>query len=79
MEIRDTSGQEKYNALENMVYIGAHAILILYSITNRPSFERAKKIFLESKNAKDSVKIVYCLIGTHSDHEELRTVTFKEG
>ena len=38
----DTAGQERYAEMNKMYFRGANAALIVYDITNRESFERAK-------------------------------------
>ena len=38
----DTAGQERYAEMNKMYFRGANAALIVYDVTNRISFERAK-------------------------------------
>jgi Ras-related protein Rab-5C len=42
-EIWDTAGQERYHSLAPMYYRGAQAAIVVYDITSRDSFERAKQ------------------------------------
>ena len=39
----DTAGQEKYNSLTKLYFKGASAAIVVYDITERTSFEKAKK------------------------------------
>ena len=39
----DTAGQEKYNSLTKLYFKGASAAIIVYDITDKSSFEKAKK------------------------------------
>ena len=42
MNIWDTAGQERYNSLTKMYFKGAHAALVVYDITDRTSFDKAR-------------------------------------
>ena len=42
LNIWDTAGQEKYNALTKMHFRGAEAAVIMYDITDDSSFEKAQ-------------------------------------
>lgn len=42
-EIWDTAGQERYHSLAPMYYRGAAAAIVVYDITNRDTFQRAKQ------------------------------------
>jgi Ras-related protein Rab-11A len=38
-QIWDTAGQEKYRAITNAYYRGAHGVVIVYDLTKSPTFE----------------------------------------
>ncbi|KAG9394387.1 Small GTPase superfamily, ARF type [Carpediemonas membranifera] len=42
-EIWDTAGQERYHSLAPMYYRGAPAAVVVYDVTDRNSYEKAKK------------------------------------
>ena len=42
-EIWDTAGQERFNALIPIYYRNAKAAIVVFDVTNKNSFERAKK------------------------------------
>lgn len=41
-ELWDTGGQERYHSLAPMYYRGAQAVIVVYSITDSTSFDKAK-------------------------------------
>ena len=43
LNLWDTAGQEKFDALTKMYFNGAEAALIVYDVTNTLSFEKAQK------------------------------------
>ena len=50
LEIWDTAGQERFQFLMPMYYRGAKAVMIVYDITDKYTFERSK---LWAKEARD--------------------------
>ena len=75
-EIWDTAGQERYHSLAPMYYRGAKASIVVYSITSKESFERAKLWVSELKHNCDNM--VICLMGNKSDLEYSRNVTLED-
>ena len=43
LNLWDTAGQEKFNALTKMYFKGAEAAIIVYDVTNELSYEKAQK------------------------------------
>ena len=43
LNLWDTAGQEKFDALTKMYFKGAEAALIVYDVTNTMSFQKAQK------------------------------------
>eukprot|EP01083_Nonionella_stella_P079323 217572_1 len=78
LDILDTSGQEEYAAMRSQFITEAQIYIIVYSITNRDSFEEA--ISLRDRirmTIEDERPIV--LVGNHCDLEEERVVSTEEG
>jgi len=81
-EFWDTAGQERYNSIAPMYYRGAHAAIVVYDVTKRESFERAKRWVTELlRNVENDIVISF--IGNKIDLDEssssMREVEFSEG
>jgi Ras-related protein Rab-1A len=77
LQIWDTAGQERFRTISSTYYRGAHAILVVYDITNLESFNNVKKWLTEiNKYARENVIVL--LVGNKADlaasHPALRQV-----
>ena len=77
LQLWDTAGQEKYKSMVSSYYRGANVALIVFDITNRPSFE-ALPLWIENfyKNGPEQKNII--LIGNKKDLEDQRQITQEE-
>mmetsp|Transcript_15254 Transcript_15254/g.17291 ORF Transcript_15254/g.17291 Transcript_15254/m.17291 type:complete len:196 (-) Transcript_15254:238-825(-) len=73
-EIWDTAGQERYHSLAPMYYRGAKAAVVVYDITSKTSFERAKAWVVELQQA-GGTSMVVALAGNKTDLAMQREVT----
>eukprot|EP01119_Soliformovum_irregulare_P008041 TRINITY_DN2079_c0_g1_i1.p1 TRINITY_DN2079_c0_g1~~TRINITY_DN2079_c0_g1_i1.p1 ORF type:complete len:199 (-),score=40.41 TRINITY_DN2079_c0_g1_i1:44-640(-) len=73
-EIWDTAGQERYHSLAPMYYRGAQGAIIVYDVSSRESFEKAKKWVEELKEKSNPDQIV-AFVGNKVD---LKRVVPKE-
>jgi Ras-related protein Rab-5C len=76
-EIWDTAGQERYHSLAPMYYRGAAAAIVVYDITNRQSFVRAKS-WVKELQRQGNPNIVIALAGNKLDRQEQRAVDIEE-
>ena len=60
-QIFDTAGQERYNSINVNYYRMAHAILLVYDISRKSSFEKIKTHFIKQikNNCKDDVIVLF--------------------
>lgn len=72
-ELWDTAGQERYNGLAPMFYRNSPAALVVYDITSRNSFDRAKRWVAELQSQPGQQTIIV-LVGNKTDMENLRQV-----
>jgi len=77
-DIWDTAGQERYHSLAPMYYRGSQAAIVVYDITNKDTFVRAKSWVRELKSQADP-KIVIALAGNKCDLDDSRKVSYDEG
>lgn len=76
-EIWDTAGQERYHSLAPMYYRGAAAAIVVYDITNRDTFQRAKQ-WVKELQRQGNPNIVIALSGNKSDLNSKRKVEPEE-
>jgi Ras-related protein Rab-5C len=76
-EIWDTAGQERYHSLAPMYYRGAAAAIVVYDITNRQSFVRAKS-WVKELQRQGNPNIVIALAGNKLDRQDQRSVDIEE-
>lgn len=76
-EIWDTAGQERYHSLAPMYYRGAAAAIVVYDITNKQSFFRAKS-WVKELQRQGNPNIVIALCGNKLDLAEQRKVDIEE-
>ena len=75
----DTAGQERFKSILPSYYRGASAVLLIYDITQRNSFNEIKNYWIkEMVNQTDKVLKVY-LIGNKTDLSHMRKVSYDEG
>jgi len=58
LQIYDTAGQERFRSITSSYYRDADALLLVYDVTNRLSFENIRNWLAQVKEfAKDNVQI----------------------
>lgn len=65
LDIWDTAGQERFRSVIPMYYKGAKAILVVFDITNKDTFEGAKKWIQEIEQTNKITSII--LVGNKID------------
>ncbi|VEN48566.1 unnamed protein product [Callosobruchus maculatus] len=78
LQIWDTAGQERFRSVTHAYYRDAHALLLLYDVTNKTSFDNIRAWLGEIKEyAQDDVVIM--LLGNKADCGSERAVRREEG
>eukprot|EP00347_Sterkiella_histriomuscorum_P002710 403367106 len=78
LQIWDTAGQERFQSITTAYYRGASGMMIVYDVTSRDSFEKAKDIFNKSREYTTQ-DVVYAVVGNKSDLNGVREISFEEG
>ena len=78
LQVWDTAGQERFRTITHSYYRGANGILLVYSITDRRTFDHVAKWLDDiSSLAADDVEVV--IVGNKSDLEDKRIVSTNAG
>jgi small GTP-binding protein len=78
LQIWDTCGQEVYKSLISAIYRNSSLAIIIYSITNKNSFQHVETWIRDLKtNSNKNPKII--LVGNKSDLENERKISYEEG
>lgn len=74
IQVWDTAGQERFKTITNAYYNGADAILVVYSVTDKDSFNHLSYWIDEvDKRARSDAIVV--IVGNKCDETEARCVT----
>jgi small GTP-binding protein len=77
--IYDTVGQESYNSINETYYPKADAILLVYDISNRMSFELLTNYYCPKIEEYCKKNIPIILLGNKADKKNQRVVSIEEG
>lgn len=77
LQLWDTAGQERFKNVANTYYKGAHAVFLVYDITNVSSFNNVEKWCEEVDKFADCM-LVKMLIGNKLDLQDQRKVSTSE-
>ena len=77
LQLWDTAGQERFKNVANTYYKGAHAVLLVYDITNPMTFNNIEK-WIEEVDRYSDCMLVKILIGNKVDLDDQRKVTQSE-
>jgi small GTP-binding protein len=78
-DIWDTAGQEKYRALAKIFYKDAKAIILVYDVTSKKSFDEIKNYWYEQIKQLGSENIVIAIAANKYDLYEEKQVSNEEG
>lgn len=77
LQIWDTAGQERFRSIIRSYYHNVCACIIAYDITNKNTFDNS--LYWMGEVKKNNEDVILILVGTKSDLEEKREVSYEEG
>jgi Ras-related protein Rab-1A len=69
----DTAGQERFGTITRSYYRGAHGIVVIFDVTDKPTFDHVKAWLLETGKHADP-KCNRLLVGNKCDVDDGREV-----
>ncbi|XP_053270503.1 ras-related protein Rab-37 isoform X2 [Pleuronectes platessa] len=78
LQIWDTAGQERFRSVTHAYYRDAHALLLLYDITSRSSFDNIRA-WLTEIHEYAQTDVVIMLLGNKADMNSERAIRRDEG
>ncbi|XP_043254574.1 ras-related protein Rab-37-like isoform X2 [Colletes gigas] len=78
LQIWDTAGQERFRSVTHAYYRDAHALLLLYDVTNKTSYDNIRAWLSEIREHANE-DVVIMLLGNKSDCGPERIVKKEEG
>ncbi|XP_018618609.2 ras-related protein Rab-26-like isoform X1 [Scleropages formosus] len=78
LQIWDTAGQERFRSVTHAYYRDAHALLLLYDVTNKTSFDNIQA-WLTEIHEYTQQDVVLMLLGNKADATHERVVKREEG
>ncbi|KAI1886494.1 hypothetical protein AGOR_G00196320 [Albula goreensis] len=78
LQIWDTAGQERFRSVTHAYYRDAHALLLLYDVTNKTSFDNIQAWLTEIHEYAQQ-DVVLMLLGNKADSAHDRVVKREEG
>eukprot|EP01091_Cochliopodium_minus_P001558 TRINITY_DN1142_c0_g1_i1.p1 TRINITY_DN1142_c0_g1~~TRINITY_DN1142_c0_g1_i1.p1 ORF type:complete len:190 (-),score=37.10 TRINITY_DN1142_c0_g1_i1:210-779(-) len=79
INVLDTSGQDEFQSLRSQWIRDSEAFLLIYTITQKNSFEQLPKFIDQIISAKCDNDSVLIIVGNKCDLENLREVSKEEG
>ena len=77
LNIWDTCGEERFRSVSRQYYKDANAVLLIFDLTNRESFDGLQRWFTDIQNFS-SQNIEISVLGNKSDETDKRSVNIQE-
>ena len=78
IQLWDTAGQERFHTITKNYYKTAHAIILIFDVTEKATYQNVKN-WVEQIREEVSSKVVTVLVGNKIDDVENRKINKEEG
>ena len=78
IQIWDTAGQDRFRSITKNYYKGAHAIILIFDVTNHDSFDNVS-VWINQIKEEVSEKVCIVLVGNKIDEVDKRKVLKEDG
>lgn len=78
LDILDTAGQEEFSAMREQYMRSGEGFLLVFSVTDRPSFDEIFKFHKQVLRVKDRDEFPMLLVGNKADLEQQRVISNEE-
>jgi len=79
LDILDTAGQEEFSAMREQYMRSGEGFLLIYSVTDRNSFDEIYKFHKQILRVKDRDEFPMLMVGNKADLDHQRVVSTEEG
>jgi Ras-related protein Rab-18 len=80
LTIWDTAGQERFRTLTSSYYRGAHAVIFVYDVTRRETFDSLGEIWMQEVDMYSTIEnAIKMVVANKVDRDTDREVTTEEG
>mmetsp|Transcript_11078 Transcript_11078/g.33216 ORF Transcript_11078/g.33216 Transcript_11078/m.33216 type:complete len:205 (-) Transcript_11078:1166-1780(-) len=80
LTIWDTAGQERFRTLTSSYYRGAHAVIFVYDVTRRETFDSLGEIWMQEVDMYSTIdNAIKMVVANKVDRDSDREVTTEEG
>ena len=77
LELWDTAGQERYRSISQLFYKDANAVILVYDITNKFSFEEIQNYWFKQVKESATENVILSIVGNKLDLYEQEVVDQK--
>merc|ERR1711936_803545 len=78
LDILDTAGQEEFSAMREQYMRSGEGFLLVFSVTDRTSFEEVSRFHKQILRAKDRDEFPIMLVGNKADLQQQRVISNEE-
>ena len=75
LQIWDTAGQQRFRTITNTYYKNSHAVILVYDITNKDSFDSIQEFWMHEVESYADSDVLKVLVGNKADMKQNQAVS----